>query len=220
MSVYKSCNQRCLQYYKGRIKQMITVYHLSGLGRREGGDIFFQNLSVDLKCVMLILFFDMWKLQCSKWKRNGRKRPKMWDVQCLAHFLWPELLLAKWANCTLHVRLPDTQAWNDFYFKFGWNLGKGYFSTVVQITSRFDHCCVCWLRRNFCQYIKWRHFPLSTNQGKDDTLFPKCCLGAWEISYGKNLLLLPCMMSWYYHICFIFAFLGDNKRGKKWVSKG
>ena len=141
----------------------------------------------------------------------------MWDVQCLAHFLWPELLLAKWANCTLHVRLP---AWNQFlFFKFGWNLGKGYFSTVVQITSRFDHCCVCWLRRNFCQYIKWRHFPLSTNQGKDDTLFPKCCLGAWEISYGKNLLLLPYMMSWYYHICFIFAFLGDNKRGKNGLER-
>ena len=49
----------------------------------------------------------------------------MWDVQCLAHFLWPELLLAKWANCTLHVRLPDSQAWNQFLFFQIWlKLGK------------------------------------------------------------------------------------------------
>ena len=75
---------------------------------------------------MLILFFDMWKLRYSKWKRNGRKRPKMWNVQYLAHFLWPELLFAKWANCTLHVRLLDTQAWNQFFFLKNWlKLGKG-----------------------------------------------------------------------------------------------
>ena len=148
----------------------------------------------DLKCEMCNVWHISCGLNCSL--PNGLIALSMWDCQTLKRGI------------------------NSFFLKFGWNLGKGYFSTVVQITSRFDHCCVCWLRRNFCQYIKWRHFPLSTNQGEDDTLFPKCCLGAWEISHGKNLLLLPYMMSWYYHICFIFAFLGDNKRGKKWVWKG
>ena len=43
-------------------KDQTNDYSVSSFWIREeggGGDIFFQNLSADLKCVMLILFFDM-----------------------------------------------------------------------------------------------------------------------------------------------------------------
>ena len=144
----------------------------------------------------------------------------MWNVQYLAHFLWPELLFAKWANCTLHVRLPETEVWINSFFKIGLKLGKGI------LFDCYSNNFALWPLLRLLASAKllsiYQMETLSTfhEPGRRWYSFPKMLSGRLRNLVWQKFITFTIydvmILSYMFHICISRR----QQTREKWVSKG